>query len=142
MKKFAILVLMLFFGTAIYAQSEELKPQKHENVTWQTITVVDYKPGKVEEAKKIVEKFESASASAGTPAPVQYWFETGKYDMLIIWELKGGPSDLEWSQSPSGAKWWKAFIAQEGSEEEAQKVQEEYNSLVVSSNSNIARKQI
>ncbi|MEN8227471.1 MAG: hypothetical protein ABFS38_04895 [Bacteroidota bacterium] len=141
MKKLSVLVLVLFVGSAIYAQSEEVKPQKYDDVTWHSITVVDYKPGKVEEAKKIIEKFESAAASAGTPTPVQYWFETGKYDMVIIWELQGGPVDLEWSQSPNGVKWWKAFVAQEGSEEAAQKVQDDYNSLVASSNSNIARKQ-
>ena len=102
--------------------------------------MVDYKPGKAGEAKEIIKKFQSAAATAGTPTPLQYWFETGKYDMMIIWELEEGPADLEWSWSPNGVSWWKAFVAQEGSEEAAKSIQDEYSSLIASSTSNIARK--
>ena len=141
MKKLTFFALMLILGTAIYAQSEEPKPEKHSDITWHTITVVDYKPGKVEDARKIIEKFQSAAVAAGTPAPVQYWFETGKYDMVIIWELERGPIDLEWSHSPNEVSWWKAFVAQEGSEESAKQVQDEYSSLIASSTYKISRNQ-
>jgi hypothetical protein len=60
--------------------------------------------------------------------------------MLLIWDLEGGPSDLEWASSPDGEKWWKAFVAQEGSEEAAQKLQDKYNALVASSTTQIVRK--
>jgi len=57
--------------------------------------VIDYKPGTVETAKEIIWKFESASEAAGTPIPVIYWFESGKYDMVVTLELKNGPDDTE-----------------------------------------------
>lgn len=140
MKNIALLVLALFASALMHAQSEEPKAQKYDDVTWHTVTVIDFLPGKVGEAKEIISKFQSAGAAAGTPGPVQYWFETGKYDMMVIWELKEGPADLEWSWSPDGVKWWKALVAQEGSEEAATKLQDRYTSLVVSSNTNVARK--
>lgn len=132
--------MVLFTGTLIFAQNEEPKAEKYSDVTWHTVTVIDFKPGKVVEAKEIIAKFQSAGAAAGTPGPVQYWFETGKYDMMVIWELKEGPSDLEWSWSPDGVKWWKSLVAQEGSEEAAKALQDRYSSLIASANTNVARK--
>ena len=139
MKKLVIIVFVAFLGTALFAQSEEPAPKKHD-ATWHRAVLVDFKPGKVDEAKKIISKFESAGATAGTPGPQQYWFETGSYDMLLIWDFKGGPSDLEWSWSPDGVKWWNAFVAQEGSEDAANKVQDDYNALIAGSTSQILRK--
>ena len=140
MKKITSIAASLLISMGIFAQNEEPKPVKHSEVTWHTVSVVEFKPGKVQDAKKIIAKFESAGAAAQTPGPVVYWFETGKYDMVVIWELEEGPSDLEWSWSPDGVNWWKAFVAQEGSKEAAQKLQDEYNSLIASSVKNIARK--
>ena len=140
MKKFTLLVASLFISAVVFSQSEQPTPSKYTNVTWHTVSIIDFEPGKVADAKKIIEKFESASLKAQTPGPVVYWFETGKYDLVVIWELKEGPSDLEWSWSPDGVKWWNAFVAQEGSEEAAQKLQNEYNARVASTVKNIARK--
>ena len=139
MKKLVLLAFVAFLGTALFAQSEEPAPKKHD-ATWHTVVLVNFKPGKVEEAKKLISKFESAGETAGTPKPQQYWFETGSYDMLLIWNLKNGPSDLEWSWSPDGVKWWNAFVAQEGSEEAANKVQDDYSALISGSTSQIIRK--
>jgi len=56
MKKLTFLVLALFMSAAIFAQSKEQTPQKYIDVTWQRIVLVTYKPGKVQDAKKIIEK--------------------------------------------------------------------------------------
>lgn len=138
MKKIAIIVFVAFLGTAVFAQEEEVKAKKHD-ATWHRVVLVDFKSGKVGEAKEIIAKYESAGASAGTPSPQKYWFETGSYDMMLIWDLEGGPADLEWNWSPNGVKWWNAFVAQEGAEE-AEKIQEKYRKLVSGSTSHIIRK--
>lgn len=140
MKKIVPLLLVSFMCTVIYGQADGPKPEKYNDVVWHKVSVVDYKPGKVEEAKKIIAKFQSAAIAAGTPVPVEHWFETGKYDLMEIWELKDGSADLEWNWSPEEVKWWKALVAQEGSEEAAQKVRNDYNSLIASSTTNIARR--
>lgn len=131
--------MIAFIGTAVFAQDEKPAPKKHD-ATWHRVVLVEFKPGKVGEAKAIIKKYQSAGTDAGTPMPQQFWFETGSYDMMLIWDLKNGPSDLEWSWSPDGVKWWNAFVAQEGSEEAAEEVQENYSKLVAGSTSHILRK--
>ncbi len=140
MKKLTLLFTLFFVSAVIFAQNDAPAPVKHSDVTWHTVSVIDFKPGKAGEAKKIIAKFETAGSSAQTPLPVVYWFETGKYDLVVIWKLEKGPADLEWSWSPDGVKWWEAFVAQEGSEEAAQKLQDEYSSLIASTVKNVARK--
>lgn len=139
MKKVALFVFVVFMSTALFAQSEEPAPKKHD-ATWHQVVHVKFKAGKVGEAKKIISRFQTAAAAAGTSTPNQYWYVTGSYDMMLIWDLKGGPSDLEWAWSPNGVKWWKAFVEQEGSEEAAQKLQDEYRSFIAGSTNQIIRK--
>lgn len=140
MKKIALLILVLFMGLVLYAQADGPKPEKYSDVVWHKVSVVDYKPGKVGEAKMIIAKFQSAAATAGTSIPVEHWFDTGKYDIMVIWELKDDPAELEWIWSPDAVNWWNALVAQEGSEAAAQKVQDDYNALIASSTTNIARR--
>jgi hypothetical protein len=102
--------------------------------------VVDYKPGTENDAKALIQKFESASEKAGNSLPVIYWFDSGKYDLVITWKLPDGPADLQGKWSPDGASWWNALIEQEGSEEAALKLQAEYNELIASSLTRVARK--
>jgi len=72
---------------------------------------------------------------------VIYWFESGKYDLVVTWELKEEPASSEESWSPSGDHlWWEALVAQEGSEKAARHLQDNYNELIASSVTNVARK--
>lgn len=139
MKKITLLLFVAFLGTAVFAQDEEPVPKKHD-ATWHRVVLVDFKPGKVGEAREIIAKYQSAGTAAGTQKPQQYWFETGSYDMMLIWDLKGGPADLEWSWSPDGVAWQKALVKQEGSKEAADELQDKYRSLVSGSTSQILRK--
>ena len=138
MKKLTLFVMLLAMCTMIFAQ-DDMKPKKFENSTWHKVVLVKYKTGKTGEARKRIEKYEAAGQTAGTPGPETYWFVTGSYDMMLIWDMKDGPSELEWKWDAEGIKWWKAFVKQEGSEEAAEKIQDQYNSLVSGSTSHIVR---
>lgn len=138
MKKFTLFAFVVFLGTSVFAQDEEPAPKKHD-ATWHRVVMIDLKPGKATEASKIIARYESAAGTAGTPMPQLYWLETGSYDIMLIWDLKEGPSALEWSWSPDGVKWWKTFVAQEGSKEAAEKVQDDYRSLISRSTSQLMR---
>ena len=140
MKKFIVFLAPLFISTLLSAHPEEPTPPVSTDVMWHTITVVDYKPGTVDEAKALIQKFETASETSGTTLPVIYWFESGKYDLVVTWKLKDGPADLKGKWSPDGETWWNALIAQEGSEEAAIKLQADYNELIASSVTSVARK--
>lgn len=140
MKKIIALFLPLFISTLLLAHPEEPTPPAKADVMWHTITVIDYKPGTADNAKELIQKFEAASEKAGIPSPVIYWFESGKYDMVVTWKLEDGPADLQGKWNPAGEIWWKALVAQEGSEEAALKLQSSYNELIASSHTSVARK--
>jgi len=140
MKKYFIFIAALLASVHLFALQDEPVPSTDSNLLWHSITVIDYKPGTVETAKAIIQKFESASEVAGTPIPVTYWFKSGKYDLVVTLELKNGPDDTEGQWSPESVKWWNALVVQEGSEEAARKLHEEYNALVASSITSVACK--
>uniref|UniRef100_UPI003216AD61 hypothetical protein n=1 Tax=uncultured Draconibacterium sp. TaxID=1573823 RepID=UPI003216AD61 len=142
MKKLMVLIGVLFFIVSIVSAQDEVKPAKHENVTWHNVVRIDYKPGQIKRAKEIIKIYEAAGAEAGTPGPEKFWFETGKYDLMLIWKMENGPSDMEWSRSENNIKWRKALIKQLGSEEKVKEIQEEYTSLVSSSTNEICMKEL
>ena len=140
MKKIFTLIAPLFVVALLYAHPEEPTPQVNADVMWHSIVVVDYKPGTNNEAKALIQKFEMASKTAGTPSPVIYWFESGKYDLVVTWKLPDGPADLQGKWSPEGDTWWSALVAQEGSEEAALQLEADYQELIASSVTSVARK--
>lgn len=141
MKKLILVVgIMIFIAGNTHAQ-EELKPQKYENVTWHRVVLVDYKPGQVSRAKEIMTQYQAASDAVNLKGPERYWMETGEYDLMLVWTMEGGPSDLEWDRSPNSIKWRTQMIKQLGSEEALKKLQQEYSSLITNSTSYISRKE-
>jgi hypothetical protein len=140
MKKFIALMLPLFISAVLVARPDEPEVPAKSEVMWHTITVIDYKPGTVDNAKECIRKFEAASEKAGIPSPEIYWFESGKYDVIVTWKLQDGPADLQGKWNPAGETWWKALVTQEGSEEAALKLQNSYNELIATSHTSIARK--
>jgi hypothetical protein len=140
MKSKLVFIVSLVIGALLAAHAEEPKTAQKSKVVWHTITIVDYKPGTNETALAIIQKFESASKTAGTSSPDIHWLESGKYDLVITWKLKDGPADLKGKWSPDGEAWWNALVAQEGSEEAAAKLQAEYNELIESSVTSVARR--
>ena len=141
MKKILLLAAPLLIGAILNAHAEEPTPPDNSKIIWHTITVVDYKPGTLDAAKGCIQKFESASTKAGGPSPVIYWFESGKYDLVLTWKLKEEPATTDGIWSPAGDHlWWEALVTQEGSEEAARLLQANYKELIESSITNVSRK--
>lgn len=142
MKKLSLLLIVLFLGSSVVFAQEDVKPVKHENVTWHRIVLVNYKPGQVSRAKEIITQYEAAGDAANLKGPERYWMETGEYDLMLVWTMEGGPSDLEWDRSPNGIKWRNQMIKQLGSEEALKKLQQEYSGLIFNSTSYISLKEL
>jgi hypothetical protein len=140
MRKLILSIVSVFLIALLSAHAEEPASQKDEHYTWHSITMIDYKPGTLEEVRTLIRKFETASVSAGTDVPDLYWFKSGKYDLVLTWKLKEGNTDFQGKWSPYGEPWWNALVHQEGSEEAARKLQSQYNNLVASSVTTLARK--
>jgi len=139
MRKLVMLVAPMFVSALLFAHPEEPTASIKADVSWHTVTIIDYKPGTVDTAKDLIKKFESASLAAGTPGPVIYWFDTGKYDMVLTWKFIGEPADIEDGWSPDGVIWKKALVKQEGSEQAAKRLQDQYMELIASSVTNVSR---
>lgn len=141
MKKLALLIPLLLMSALIFSHPpDEPNPVKISEVSWHSIRLVEFESGSLDEVKKIIQKFESASEAAGLQATSIRWFESGKYDLVVIWELDQKPIGSEWNWSPLADEWWNSLVIQEGSEEAAKRIQDQYQSLVTSTVTNIARK--
>jgi hypothetical protein len=141
MKKLSVLLVVFLLGSTVVFSQEDVKPVKYENVTWHNIVLVNFKPGQVWRAKEIMKQYKAAGDAVNLKGPVRYWMETGEYDLMLVWTMEGGPSDLEWDRSPDGIKWRVEMIKQLGSEEALKKLQQEYSSLVSNSTNYISRKE-
>ncbi len=139
MKFFSLLIILFLGGGLLLAQTDDPLSSTSSDVTWRTVSLVDYKPGKTGAAKEIIRKFESASRHSDTPTPHVYWLETGKYDLIVVWEMQEEPVDASYLWCPDESGWWNTFVTQEGSEEAAQKLQQDYYELIASSVTNVAR---
>jgi hypothetical protein len=140
MKKSMAIVTALFLGTLLSLHAEDPIPADNNKVAWHSITMIDFKPGTLDDVKTLILKFESASLTAGIDVPELYWFKSGKYDLILTWKLKEGKADFQGKWSPYGESWWNALVEQEGSEEAASQLQTDYNNLVDTSVTTVARK--
>lgn len=140
MKKILFLIIPLCLSALLYAHPDEPKQGESGKVVWHSITMIDYKPGTLDEVKSLIEKFEAASETSGTALPELYWFKSGKYDLIVTWKLQEGQADFQGKWSPYGESWWSALVEQEGSEEAATRLQSHYNELIDASVTTVARK--
>jgi len=129
-----VLMGLCFLAMPAQAQDEEPEPTRYEDVTWNYAILVDYKPGKKGRAMEIVSNhFIPAYNQAGVPVPRTIEFQTGPWDVLLVGAMKDGPSQMTWETSPQQIKIRKALVEMMGSEEEVEKISEEYQSLIARS---------
>lgn len=142
MKTLSLLVAFTLTFAFTNAQNDPPKPEKWKDVTWHNVVMVKYQAGKTKRAREIIELYKKAGKEAGTKGPQMHWAMTGDYDAMFIWTMDEGPANLEWKQTADGIKWWAKFVEQQGSKEAAEKLSEEYASLVTSSTSFLTMKEI
>ena len=132
----AATAVLLLHGSPSHAQDENNGPMTWgEDARYDQVVFIQFKPGKRERAMQIIaEKFVPASEKAGTSEPV--WvehFQTGKWDILLVWQLEGGTADLKWFRSPDDIKWFNALAELNGGQEAAQKLWDEFSSTIADS---------
>lgn len=132
-----LLICCLLFTFQLSAQEPVAK--KYDSPEWKSVVMVDYHSGKLGRALEIIDDhFEKAAAKAGTNSPMRLVMETGEYDVLLIWDMKGGLDEMNWERSPENIKWWNALSKLEGGEDKAQALMNEYQSLIRSGKSELA----
>lgn len=125
----ALLLILPLLAREGRAQ-EAPQAQRYENVTWHRIDYVRYEPGSQGRALEIIrDYFIPAAEQAGLTAPMLVEMTTGEWDVMTIWTLDGGVSDLEWEVSPEGVAFQQAMAELHGADR-ARALGEEYESLV------------
>lgn len=120
-------------------QEEEMKPERMEGVTWARVSMTKFKSGKRARALEIIrDYFAKADGMAGLESGVHgIHLNSGEWDVIYVFPMKGGPSDLTWITSPDDIKWMASMVELAGGQEEAMKILEEFDSLVQESTSYI-----
>ena len=134
--------LIVLFSSLISANSRaQMQAKKYDNPKWKSITFIQFKEGKMDRAKEIISNyFEKAAAKAGTPTPSMVSeLVTGEWNMMVVWDMKGGLDALNWQTSPDDVKWMTAMNEIAGSPDKAKAILDEWSSLIVRTNSYLGR---
>lgn len=146
MKKLLVFATMLALNILginnISLAQDNLQPKKNENVQWQRIVLLKFTEGKFDRAKAIIKDyFEKAGEKSQTPGPsLAVNLVTGEWDMMVVWDMKGGIEDLNWELSPDDVKWMKAMNEVAGSADKAKAIQDEFSGLITRSTSYLGKK--
>jgi len=111
------------------AQDEPEEPR----TTYQ-ITYLKLKPGSDERWLEMMnEHVLPVDRAAGLPEPVIHLPMSGPWDLIILREVPGGMAELDSHNPPSRVAFRDAFLAHAGSEEAAEKLNEEMDGLIADS---------
>ena len=134
-----MLIIVFSAGPNVSYAQDDTQAKRFENVEWKTIVHIKYHTGKKGRALEIMNNhFKKAGEKAGTLGPIRYDLRTGEWDILLIWDMKGGIEDMTWERNPNGIAWRKALNEQEGGADKAQALLDEYSSLISDSYADIA----
>ena len=132
-RKLTVIVAVVVAIASLPVVAEDNTPQakKYDSQEWFVMAHVQFEAGQAEKAMKIVkDKFAPAAKASGVKMPKVFQCRTGEWDVIYLFHLQDGVSDLEWQMSPMDAKWFAAFAEQEGGLEAAQKAYAEYDELI------------
>jgi hypothetical protein len=106
-----------------------------EEVTWASVTMTRFHTGKRDRALEIIKDyFAKADRMSGVDSVVHgIHLDTGEWDIIYVFPMKGGPADLAVRNSPDDAKWMAQMVKLAGSEDAAKKLIAEFDSLVAMS---------
>lgn len=125
-----IALFLVAGGSAVAQDSEDdaAPATWGDDARYLRINYVKFKPGKRERALQIIdEHFAKAARAANRPGPaIAVHFQSGEWDAMWGWVLDGGTKDLEWYRSPGAMDWWAELVKQEGGEEQAGALWQEY----------------
>ncbi|MCZ8136889.1 MAG: hypothetical protein O9266_11355 [Porphyrobacter sp.] len=130
----AVLSLGLGASPAVQAQNAG-QGQQADEVTWARVTMTRFHSGKRDRALEIIKNyFAKADANSGVNSGVHgIHLETGQWDVIYVFPMKGGPADMAKRGTPEDEKWMAEMIKLAGSKEAAEKIIAEFDSLVAMS---------
>ncbi len=132
-RRLAVVIGVMVAVSALPVAAQEEMPQakKFDNPNWYYLIHVQFESGKADEAVKMLkEHFFPAGEAAGVKMPKIFRTASGEWDLIMLFHLEEGISELDWEVTPSDLKWYQAFIELEGDMEAAQKIFDEYDDMI------------
>ena len=112
------------------AAAQEVKAARADDVTFHWVEFTKFHPGKNDRASDLARKhFDPVDKEIGTEV-ISVHLLTGEWDRVEVFKMRGGAADLGWRVSPDVAKFMNVLARREGGMAAAQKLLDEYDSLV------------
>ena len=107
-------------------------PQRMEGVTWARVVLTKFKQGKRGRATEIIrDYFAKADGMTGKKSGIHgIHLNTGEWDLMYVFPMEGGPNDMTWATSPDDVAWMEQLSKLAGGRDKAQKLLEEFDSLI------------
>lgn len=137
----SLLAFCCLLSAGVAQAQQEMTAKKFENPEWKQVMLVKFEPESIERAKEIIRNyFVKADIKAGRQGPsVAVDLVTGEWDMMLVWDMKGGIEDLNWETSPDDVKWMTAMNDIAGGKDKARALLKEWSSTINRSTSYIGR---
>lgn len=145
MKKLLLYLTMIFFcnlfTTTFVQAQQEMKAKKFDNPEWKRVSFIKFKADKFSRAKEIIKNYYAkAGQKAATPGPsLIVDLMTGEWDMMVVWDMKGGIEEMNWETSPNDIKWMTAMNDIAGGSDKAKMIMDEFSSLIIRETSYIGK---
>ena len=117
---------------------ESLKAERAQNVRYWYVDMVKFKPGKRQRASEMVEQYFRPIDKEMGGQSIDVHMGTGEWDYITLFPMPGGPVDLTWLTSPDDVRFMTLLAKRAGSMEAAQKLVDEWDSLVARQEDHIA----
>ncbi|WP_324809275.1 hypothetical protein SH584_05760 [Sphingomonas sp. LY29] len=142
MKAFALAAAVAALCVPVTSVSaQEVKAERMTDVTWHSIEMVKFHSGKRERAMEIVEKyFAAADRDLGGGGVIDLHMQTGPWDAVVVFPMRGGPGDMSWATSPDEVRWMNALAKRAGGPAQAKALLAEWDSLVARSENHVAHR--
>ena len=136
----AILAAM-FVSSGPVAAQDLPKAEKHPNAKFYTAYYIKFKPGKLDEGRKIItDYFEVAGRNSGNHA-IAFNYQSGNWHHVVYFPWAAA-SDLEWKMSPAAERWWAELAKHVGGPQKARELMAKWVDLVADEKWEIALRSI
>ena len=123
------ITVMLLAATPVVSQDVQAK--RIPDAAFVRVEMIKFRPGGEDRAFELEDRYiNPAIAASGLPPPTEIHTQTGPWDRIYIYRLRGGLSDLEWQISPDRAAFLTALSKVSGGREKALAVMAEWDGLV------------
>lgn len=113
------------------AHSQTIEARKIPNAKFVRVEFIKFKPGGEDRAFELEDRYIApAWKKSGLTPPLELHMQTGPWDRIYVYDLKGGMADMEWQVSPERAAFLKALAAVAGGKKQALGIVAEWDSLV------------